>query len=539
MHDIEDTTVQDAPAVKETQTQPPEERTLSPLREDRPKTGKSKLPRGWQYVTIGGTVLLVLAVIFAGLLSFGKRTMSQPSHPRPTSVTGASSTPIPSSIPTPFATPIQSPGFSGRYLNVTIADGVAYVGTVNNAMYALRISDASLLWRSKINGVPTDRPQVGNGAIYISTYVGQNGPAYVYALRASDGSLLWRFKSSSYSYFSLPMAESSVVYVASQEGVTALKTSSGTLLWHYSTTADAPAPPLVVNGVVYASSYVNDGPGTLYALRGSDGALLWKYTTGSFISTPMVNNGVVYVTSDGGTLAALHASDGHQLWKQTLDASLTQPPQLVNGVLYMTATKILPPASAARSGGSPLQVMAAGALLWNTFPMAPARQTVPHKQGISSVYAVRASDGAVLWRYTMGGGGYSWASWFSVEHGIVYASASAITNDNTSKGDIYAFDSGNGSVLWHDKVQASPGSALLANGVIYLSSSNSSDVGTVYALRAGNGSLLWNYPISGSVYDAPILNGAVVYVGAANGMVYALQAGNGKLLWHYQTDVGG
>ncbi len=539
MHDIEHTTARDDSEVQGTQAQPQAERTITPLREETATKGKPKRPSAWWYIIAGGTVLLVLAVIFAGLLSFGKQTVSKPSHPTPTPATRNSSTPAPSFIPTPSATPINSPVSSGHYLSMTIAGGVAYVGTVDNAVYALRISNGALLWHSRIEGAVSDRPQVGNGIVYVTSYVDQNLQAHVYALRANDGSMIWHLTRDGYSYLSLPTADSSVVYVASQADISALKSSDGSLLWRYSTNGDASAPPLVVNGVVYDSSYVNYGPGTLYALRVSNGTLLWKYVTDGFIGSPTAINGVVYIASNSGTLTALRASDGHQLWKQTLDATIVQPPQFVNGVLYTTATKILPPASTARNTGSLLGMMAAGALFWDTIQMATAGQTVPDKEGISSVYAIRANDGGILWHYTMANGGYSWASWFSVEHGVVYASAPAITNDNTSKGDFYALDSGNGSVLWHDVIHASPGSALLADGVIYLNASNASDAGAVYVLRAGDGSLLWNYPIAGATYDTPILTGTVVYVGAANGMVYALRAGNGKLLWHYQTDVGG
>jgi hypothetical protein len=42
----------------------------------------------------------------------------------------------------------------------------------------------------------------------------------------------------------------------------------------------------------------------------------------------------------------------------------------------------------------------------------------------------------------------SWANWFLVENGVVYASA-AKGEDTTGGGDIYALQSSNGSVLWH------------------------------------------------------------------------------------------
>ena len=155
------------------------------------------------------------------------------------------------------------------------------------------------------------------------------------------------------------------------------------------------------------------------------------------------------------------------------------------------------------------------------------------------MYAIRASDGIVLWHYSMNNGANSWASWLSVENGVVYASAVTDTSGTTGLGDIYALQSSNGSVLWRDKLHASPSGALLTNGVIYLSTSSGSLDGAVYAVRTGDGSLLWNYPIAGSMFAAPILDGNTIYIGAGNGMAYALRAGNGGVVWHYLTQTGG
>jgi len=505
-------------------------------------TVRQKLPRTWRYALIGGTALLVFAVIIVGLLSFTNQKAKQSSHTVPASTTGASTIPTTvareATLPTPATTPIPAPVLTGYNVNVTVANGVAYLSTYNNSVYALRMSNGSLLWNHKIDGPADQPPVVANGIVYVVSFVGQNGPAHVYALRTSDGSLLWQYDNTNYSYLSLSPTNSNVVYIASQDGLTALQSSNGALLWHYDMKGNASSEfPLEVNGVVYYSSSLDSGSNTLDALRASNGTRIWQYATGDYTPTPTVANGVVYINSNGGTFAALRASDGHQLWKRMLDTNIIQSSQLVNGVLYVTTTKILLP-SAARNA-SPLQgATMLGTLLWNTFQNVHAVQTLPDKQGLSSVYAIRASDGTVLWHYTLNNGKNSWASWLSVENGIVYASA-ANAEGTTGTGDMYALQSSNGSVLWHDTLQASPSGALLANGVIYLSTSDNSGYGAVYAVRVHDGSLLWSYPIAGAMFAAPVLEGNTIYVGATNGMAYALRADNSRIVWHYLTQVGG
>ena len=139
----------------------------------------------------------------------------------------------------------------------------------------------------------------------------------------------------------------------------------------------------------------------------------------------------------------------------------------------------------------------------------------------------------------MGSGTNNWASWFTAEHGVVYASTITTTNGISNSGDIYALQSSNGALIWHDEVtQGSPFDALLINGVIYLGTDVGSGNSALYALRASDGSMLWNYPVAGISVTALMLDGTTLYAGVANGMVYALQANSGAIRWHYQTDVG-
>ena len=515
-----------------------EEPSSIPEQKSATTTERQKLPRAWRYTMIVGTVSLVFALIIAGLLTFANQKANPSPHPSPAPTTSAST------LPTPTTTPIPASIPSSHNVSMAIADGVAYLSTADNSAYALRISDGALLWHQKIDGSADQPPVVKNGVVYVASFVDQNGPAHVYALRASDGRLLWRYDNVNYSYLSLSTTDNHVIYVASQDGISALNGNNGTLLWHFATKASDSGSPLEVNGVVYFNSSLAGGQGTLYALQAKNGTPIWHYTTDGFIFTPRVANGVVYINSDGyiglvgGTLAALRASDGHQIWKQTLDANLIQPPQLVNGILYTTTTKMLVPPSA--HSANPLQgATAIGALLWKTFQSGSVVQAVPLKEGLSSLYAVRASDGTILWHYSMNNGKNSWANWFSVEHGVVYASA-AKGEDTTDGGDIYALQSSNGSVLWHVKLNRSPTGALLANDIIYLSTSAGLSNGAVYALRARDGSLLWDYhSIAGPVFNAPILDGTTIYIGASNGIVYALRADDGGIVWHNLTAVQG
>jgi outer membrane protein assembly factor BamB len=173
-------------------------------------------------------------------------------------------------------------------------------------------------------------------------------------------------------------------------------------------------------------------------------------------------------------------------------------------------------------------------------PMVSVKQTLPLKQGLTSVDAVRISDGAVLWHYTMSKeNGSNWANWLSIENGTVYV-GTYVDEDNSY---IYALRSSDGSLLWRQAMyRGLSANAYVSKGVIYIASfindgSINAGSGAVYAMRASDDSQLWYHPMYWVVYNPPLLVGATIYVSTAGGEVYAFQASNGSLLWHFHTDV--
>ena len=532
MHDIEHKPSQDDSTVKITDAPQQEDRQAVPGAGTTPVTSGPKRPRPpltMRYLVAGGIVLLVLAVIFSVVL-VRSRPSSQPGSVTPPAQTQSSSQ------PSPTATPASSPAGSSQFVYITIADGIAYAGA-GTTVDALRTGNGSLLWRSRIDGAVGDQPVVAGGVVYVisSTDI----TATLYALRESDGTQLWHYTSNG-PEMSTPVVASGVVYLGTQEDkVLAIRAGSGTLLWQFSGNGVGLISPQLVDGVVYVTAN-DEKPGNVYALRASDGRLLWRYSAGASPNGTTVIDGVAYVTAQDGTLTALSTSDGHQLWQRALGGgnigTLWQPIQALDGVLYVATTKMSAPTASTAGPGLFPQALAVGSLFWGNIQAVPARQTVPYKEGVSTLYAIQATDGAILWQFTMNNGKNGIAGWLSVGDGVIYASVMDISTSNTSTGHIYALQSTTGSVLWHyDDNKTSPSAAVLANGVIYVSAYSQDSKDAVYALRARDGSVLWRHSMGQTIYNAPVLNGATVYVGTADGSVYALRVDNGAVEWHHDS----
>ena len=238
-----------------------------------------------------------------------------------------------------------------------VVNGVVYVGSHDNNVYALNALTGTKLWNYTTGGWVISSPCVVNGIVYVSS-----DDSNVYALDASTGVKLWSHTAGWFGEESSPCVANGVVYVGTDNFyVYALDASTGANLWTYDIAGYADNAPCVANGIVYvgsSSGIVGDGKVT--ALNASSGVHLWSYPTGDWVgSCPCVVNDIVYVGSDDNNVYALDAYTGTNLWNYTTGGWVRSSPCFANGILYV------------------------GSWDWN-------------------VYALDAYTGAKLWSYTTG-----------------------------------------------------------------------------------------------------------------------------------------
>jgi outer membrane protein assembly factor BamB len=133
------------------------------------------------------------------------------------------------------------------------------------------------------------------------------------------------------------------------------------------------------------------------------------------------------------------------------------------------------------------------------------------------VYALRASDGKVLWSRYIGGQFYSTPA----------VSGSRLFIGNKSNGRMYCLSATSGRLLWATgrlgpSVHASPA---VYSGRIFIGAGKH-----FYALRASNGRVAWQHSTTGRIYgSASVLRGVVYY--SIAGHTYARTTSSGRLVW--------
>jgi len=137
----------------------------------------------------------------------------------------------------------------------------------------------------------------------------------------------------------------------------------------------------------------------------------------------------------------------------------------------------------------------------------------------NSLYALRTSNGTLLWKYPA-------SKLWAVEHGTVYVEGG---NDS-----FYALRANDGTVLWqYDMSKDTSSVVAVIDGLVYFSSSNNL---TLYTLRASDGRRLWQQKFDVDHYPSTVLaaNG-IAYVAAEYSRITAYRESDGSQLWRYET----
>ncbi|MBI5830644.1 MAG: PQQ-binding-like beta-propeller repeat protein, partial [Chloroflexi bacterium] len=216
---------------------------------------------------------------------------------------------------------------------VTVANGVAYVGGGDWNMYAFDAVTGAQLWRTAVNDGITAPPSVANGRAYAGTWGGR-----FYSFDTASGAVQWSVNPGGALWSSSAIADAQVFIGGGGGNFRAFDAQTGALLWTASTEDSGNCPPAIANGVIYFGALA----GKLYAANAATGSPLWSYQTGGAIAAstgcpvPAVANGLVYATVRNGSLVALNATTGTEVWAfQTNGSSWPSAPVIANERLYL------------------------------------------------------------------------------------------------------------------------------------------------------------------------------------------------------------
>jgi outer membrane protein assembly factor BamB len=193
-------------------------------------------------------------------------------------------------LPTP-----NTDNYDDQTSAATVVDGVVYVGSANNCLYAVDAKTGAEKWHFETKGSIRSIPAVANGLIFFGSR-----DHHVYAVESKTGSLRWK----------------------------------------YDTLREVVSSPLVVDGMVYVGSRCSN----LFAFVAATGEVKWKffYWSSWVESSARMRDGVLYIgSSDSQQLHAINPLTGHLIWRFDTDGSDWSTPAVTDRRVYIGAVGVL------------------------------------------------------------------------------------------------------------------------------------------------------------------------------------------------------
>ncbi len=277
--------------------------------------------------------------------------------------------------------------------------------------------------------------------------------------------------------------------------------------------------------------YIASTNGYLYALNQSTGAIIWKANVGNYLtdSTPALEGQVLFVSTRSNMLEALNAHTGQLYWTFDTGEKIQAPP-MVAGTHVLLASRTTVWALDASSGHL-LWKFQRGVAGWPSTASPTVASNIVYI-GLGSTtqfWALNEQDGHVVWSFNTGDRITSTAV---VGSDIIYVA--------TWHGTIFALNRETGAKLWSYSLNADPhqsvvdgigGSLALANDRLYVGDYR----GSVLCLDALKGKLIWRFATAAQVLATPVIASNLVYVGSSDGYFYALDTSTGRPAWRYHT----
>jgi outer membrane protein assembly factor BamB len=306
--------------------------------------------------------------------------------------------------------------------------------------------------------------------------------------------------------------------------------NSNQTYWKFQTGGAIKSSPVVSEGIVFVTST----DGYLYAVNATNGTKLWEFWVGQDVNSPTVAHGKVFVTSESGNMFAVDMHSGLQVWNKSLTEAVgfgsplvVGTRVLVNGNKTVFAVNEVVGVTLYEESASYLNGLA---------PLA-CDDSFYGTGLIVSVTLQGAQVGLHGFEVPEGYGRF----WMTLEATpiTILKSGAAISNGNTfvvtvnnnQNGELWALNS-MGQRTWNleldGKTEASPA---VAYDTVYIPTSNN-----VYAVDKENGTTKWSRPLDGGYsVSSPAVADGKVYFGLDNNYVYALDAFTGNTAWSYKT----
>jgi outer membrane protein assembly factor BamB len=221
----------------------------------------------------------------------------------------------------------------------------------------------------------------------------------------------------------------------------------------------------------------------MYAYNAETGQEKWVKELFPLYSSPIVQDGLIYVGSSGGSLLIIDEDSGTIKKDIFIDNFvLSSSPVYSEGIVYIGCN--------------------------------------------DKLYAIDVPSGTKRWVFSVTGD-RTFNFNPAVYNGVVFMGNFGL------KGNFYALDSKTGAQRWKYPAITATNATVYENQVFFGGYEQSTPY--LYCLEVTTGKLIWKYKFDGAINSSPTIYNGLIYIGSLNGKLYAIDAKSGQKKWEFET----
>jgi len=292
---------------------------------------------------------------------------------------------------------------------------------------------------------------------------------------------------------------------------------------------------------------------------------LWKFKTGGEIkSSPVINEGLVFIGSADANVYAIDLENGHKVWAYPTGDAVEAVPCVVDGCVFVGSSDNFLYALDAKTGSLKWKYETDGQILgaanWTRAP--DGRRTwILVGSYDNKLHCVDSANGQVMWTYetdsyingspAAGEGIVAFGGCDAMIHIVSLTDGSKIKHIDTDsfiaasaaifEGRVYAgnydgvfisADIATGKIAWKYTGSDYPffsSPAVNRNIVVFGGRDN-----RLHCVGRDDGKPVWTFKTLGEVDSSPVICGDKVVVGSEDGRLYMIRLSDGSKVWSYE-----
>lgn len=297
---------------------------------------------------------------------------------------------------------------------------------------------------------------------------------------------------------------------------TTLSVKSGSIkpLWTFKCEDEIRSTPVLNQGSLFIGCYDNN----LYALNAADGQFQWKYAAeGGIVSRPALFDNNIFFGSEDKRLHVVSVRTGKVVWTYYTEGKIRSSPRIAEGHVFFGSDDNDLHAVNVNSGRA----------VWKFSTDAPVHSTPLVVGELVYVGCENGSFYAIDFRGTL-----KWR--FQAKRGITSSPASKGQSIffTSLDGTLYSLDMKNGWAIWKFRLgKGSVSSPAIADDYVFVGAAD----GFIYCVDGHTAKEIWRFRTDNQVSSSPTIYKDSLYCGSVDGNLYCLEYKTGRLRWKFET----